>query len=266
MRITGSTVLITGASMGIGAAVAREFARHGATTLLAARSAERLRRLADRITADGGTAHAIPADVGTLDGATALVATVTEDHGTPDILVNNAGAGRFTHLDDTTPEEFAHMAAVPYLAAGYLTTGLLPAMVRRGSGRVVNVNSPVSRVVWPAAGGYASARWALRGLTEGLRADLAGTGVGVTEVVPGEVTSEYFTNNPGSAENLPAVSRILPRLSPEQVARRLVYAVAVERDEVIFPAALRLLAAQARLTPRLVARVVAAGRPRRRTP
>lgn len=264
MRITGSLVLVTGASMGIGAATAAEFARYGATVVIAARSRDKLDEVATGIATDGGTVHVHPADVSTLEGSTRLADEVVAAHGTPDILVNNAGAGRFSFIDRTTPAEFAQMAAVPYLAAGFLTTALLPGMIGRGSGRIVNVNSPVSRVVWPAAGGYASARWALRGLTEGLRADLRGTGVGVTEIIPGEVTSQYFVNNPGSAANLPGIAKLLPRSSPDQVATKLVRAVALDKDELIFPLLLRLLANQARLAPRLVASVVAATGTRRR--
>lgn len=258
MRITGSTVLITGASMGIGAATAAEFARHGATVVLAARTAGKLEAVAAGIADTGGKAHVLTADVATIEGVRSLVGQVQDAHGTPDILVNNAGAGRFCFADETTPDEFAQMAAVPFLAAGYLTTALLPDMMRRGTGRIVNVNSPVSRVVWPSATGYAASRWALRGLTEGLRADLRGTGIGVTEVIPGEVTSEYFVNNPGSAEKLPAIGKLLPKSTPEQVAAKLVRAVACDREEIIFPFLLRALTVQARLTPRLISKIVAA--------
>ncbi|MFD0559823.1 short-subunit dehydrogenase [Stackebrandtia endophytica] len=264
MRITGSTVLITGASMGIGAATAAEFAHYGANVLLVARSADKLTSLAGEITRRGGIAHIHPADVATPEAVTELITEITDEHGTPDILVNNAGAGRFTYIDDTSPAEFHAMAAVPYLAAGYLTTAVAPAMIKRGSGHIVNVNSPVSRVVWPASAGYAASRWGLRGLTEGLRVDLAGTGVGVTEVIPGEVASEYFTNNPGSSQNIPKISRLMPRLTCQQVATRLVRAVACERREVVFPPLLRAMTTTARLAPRLVSRVVAATGTKRR--
>ena len=258
MRITGNTVLITGASMGIGAATAAAFAGYGATVLLVARSGDRLVKLADDINRRGGTAHPYPCDVADRDAVTRLIADVTAEHGTPHILVNNAGAGRFRFIDHTTGEEFQRMAAVPFLAAGYLVTALLPAMVERGSGHIVNVNSPVSRVVWPASAGYAASRWGLRGLTEGLRVDLAGTGIGVTEIIPGEVDSEYFANNPGSADNLPAVSRLLPTLTCQDVAARIVKAVACEQKEVVFPPLLRVMAAMARWAPRSVTALVAA--------
>ncbi|CAM3109759.1 SDR family NAD(P)-dependent oxidoreductase [Stackebrandtia soli] len=263
MRITGNTVLITGASMGIGAATAAEFAKHGAKVLLVARSADKLDAVARAIVDAGGAASAHPADISTVNGVAAVLDEIRRDHGTPDVLVNNAGAGRFRFIEETDMTEFAEMAALPYLAAGYFTTGLIPDMLRRGSGHIVNVNSPVSRVVWPSAAGYAASRWALRGLTEALRADLRGTGVRVTEVIPGEVASQYFVNNPGSTERLPKIAKLLPRLTPEQVATRLVRAVATNRKEVIFPMLLRALTTTARLAPGIVNGVVRAGGARR---
>lgn len=258
MRINGSTVLVTGASMGIGAATALEFARYQAKVLLTGRSTTALHQIASQIDEIGGESYVYAADISTLAGATRLAAEVKDDHGAPAILVNNAGSGQFKFADQTTPEEFEKMVAMPFLGAGYLTMSLLPAMVQQPAARIVNVNSPVSRVVWPSATGYAASRWGMRGLTEGLRADLRETGVGVTEVIPGRVSSQYFVNNPGSADRLPAIAKVLPTSRPEKVAAKIVRAVACNHDEVVFPFLLKALVTQARLTPRLVSKLITA--------
>ena len=105
---------------------------------------------------------------------------INADVGTPDIIVNNAGAGQWKFVDETSPEEAVQMMAVPYFAAFYVTHAFLPGMLRRNTGHIVNVSSVGSRFVWPGATAYIAARWAVRGFTEALRADLAGTKIGVT--------------------------------------------------------------------------------------
>lgn len=251
MRLAGKTVLITGASQGIGAATAELLAAKGARVILVARSAEVLSEHVERITAIGGRAEFHAADL--ADGAQirALAARVLADFGPPDVLVNNAGVGRWLFLDDTEPAELLAMTALPYTAALLLTRELLPAMRERGSGRLVFVNSPVSRLPIPGATGYAAARFALRGLAAALRLDLRGSGVGVSEVVPGKVNSQYFVNNPGAEERIPAIARIIPTVSPQRVAEAIASAVEKERAEIVFPWHLKAFELSGRLFPRL---------------
>ena len=112
---------MTGASSGIGAAIAREFASRRARVTLVARSRERLERLAAEIGAAGGTAGVEPADLASIDDIEALAGRVLAATGAPDVLVNNAGAGRWRAIDETAPGEAAQMMALPYLAAFELT-------------------------------------------------------------------------------------------------------------------------------------------------
>ena len=257
MRIDGAVALITGASTGIGAAIAADLARRGAHVLLVARSADALdERVAD-IRARGGRADGFPADVGHQEQVAALGAAVRELVGVPDILVNNAGAGRWLYLDETEPAELATMTAVPYTAALLVTREFLPDMLERRSGWIVTINSPVSRMTWPGATGYAGARWALRGLTAALRQDLRGTGVGISEVVPGKVLSDYFANNPGAEERIPKIDALMPAQTPEQVASAVALAVARERREVLLPWPLKVADLAGRFTPRLLEKIVA---------
>jgi len=174
MKLKGKILVITGASSGIGAATARAAAREGARVVLLARSQGKLEDLAEEIRREGGQAWVYPVDL-TDDQAVAEVAErITREVGTPDILVNNAGVGRWLATEETSAEEAVSMMAAPYFAAFFLTRAFLPDMLRRHTGTIVNMTSLASRIVWPGAVAYTAARWAMRGLTEALRADLSG--------------------------------------------------------------------------------------------
>jgi short-subunit dehydrogenase len=251
VRLSGKTVLITGASQGIGAATAELCAAKGAHVILVARSAEMLSGHVERITAIGGRAYGHSADLADSAQISALAERVLTDFGPPDVLINNAGVGRWLFLDDTEPAELLAMTALPFTAALLLTREFLPAMRKRGSGWLVNVNSPVSRLPIPGATGYAASRYALRGLTAALRLDLRGCGVGVSEVVPGKVSSQYFVNNPGAEERIPSIAKLIPTVSPQRVAEAIVSAVERERVEVVLPWQLKAFDLGGRLFPRL---------------
>jgi uncharacterized protein len=147
MKLAGRTVLITGASTGIGAAAAREMAARGAQVALVARSAGPLSELALALTNAGGQAHAYPTDVSDREAVAELAERVTAELGVPDVLVNNAGAGRFLFIDETPPEEVESMMAVPFFAAFQVTRAFIGDMIARGSGHIVNVTTPVAYAV-----------------------------------------------------------------------------------------------------------------------
>ena len=240
MILKGRLAVVTGASSGIGAATARLLAREGARVVLVARSREALDTVGAEIGAAGGKAYAVAADLGVPGAVALLERDVLGVHGAPDLLVNNAGAGRWLFTDETAPEEAVAMMGAPYFAAFFATRAFLPKMLERGSGLIVNVNSPVALMPWPGAAAYAAARWALRGFTEALRQDLSGTGVGVMHFVPGKTASAYFEHNPGSEERIPLVSKVIPTLTPEQAASALVGGVLRDAREVVVPFMLRL--------------------------
>lgn len=249
-QLRGSLVLVTGASSGIGAATAREMARAGAAVVLWARSREALDAVAREIVAAGGAATADAVDLADPDAVASAARTVTEQFGTPDVVVNNAGSGRWLSVGESTPADAASALAVPYLAAFATTRAFLPGMLGRGTGHVVNVTSAAAYVPVPGATTYAVARWAVRGFSEQLAAELAGTSLRVTLVVPGLVESSYFAHNSGSRERVPRVVRWLtPVLTPEQVARAITRGVRRNRRRVVTPAVLGLLLQAHRLAP-----------------
>ena len=241
MQINGSLILITGASSGIGAATAKVAARAGGRVVLVARTQAALEAVAGEIRAAGGQAWVYAADLADPLQVAQMAVRVAREAGLLDIIVNSAGAGRWLFIEETSAEEAMEMMAAPYFTAFYTTRAFLPAMLARGSGQIVVINSPASRAAWPGATGYTAARWALRGFTEALRADLHGTGLSVTSVVPGKVLSPYFDHNPGTLERSPRIARIIPDLTTEQAAAGVLWATVHNRREHIMPGMLRAL-------------------------
>lgn len=227
-------------------------AGHGGRVILLARSADKLNERVEYIRSRGGTARAYAVDLGDPAAVEAIVQRILRENGVPDIVVHNAGAGRWLAVDETTPAEAQAMMAVPYFAAFNLTHFLLPHMLKRNKGHFVIVNSPASYMAWPGATGYAAARWALRGFAEGLRGDLRGSRLNVTLITAGETSSNYFINNPGTAERVPKISRIFPILTPKQVAKEILHGVQYNVDEIIVPFSLKAVIGFQRLFPKTV--------------
>jgi short-subunit dehydrogenase len=248
MRIDGRTVLVTGASSGIGASCARRFAERGATRIvLVARTKEKLDALAGEI---GDRARTLPLDCGSRDAVAQAAAGIEEEIGVPDILVNCAGAGQAYFFEQTPPEDFERMMAAPFFAGAYVTRAFLPGMLARGSGVVCNVGSPIAYTTWPGAAGYATARWAFRGLTEALRSELRGTGVQVVSVVPTTVESGYFEHNPGFERSIPGIAKLTGTLQPDEVGKAIVRAVERGKREIFVPFRLRAMITLSRFFPR----------------
>ena len=256
MNLENRVALVTGASSGIGAATARALAREGAHVCLLARTESALTDVADEIRAVGGTADVYPVDLSDFDAVEAVAERIESDLGTPDVIVNNAGAGRFLAIEETSPEQAEDMMRVPYLAAFAVTRAFVEDMIARGSGTVVNVTSTAAYAPWPGATAYATARWAMRGFSAALRADLQETDVQVMLLAAGEVESPYFEHNPGSRERLPAISRLFPTLTPEDVADAIVDGLREDRRTVIVPRRVAAVVRLHRLVPRLVEELV----------
>ena len=203
--------------------------------LLLARSADELEKLADTIQNGGGKATCFAVDLSDLSQIETTCQAILRQFPKIDILVNNAGLGRWLFTEETPGAEAEMMAKLPYMAAFHMTRLILPGMLERKSGHIVNVNSPASVLVWGGASAYAASRWALRGFSEALKVDLHGTGVGISHLVLGEVESNYWQANPGAKERLPKIAKMIPRLSTEQAARYVLRAIRTERRELTAP-------------------------------
>jgi short-subunit dehydrogenase len=252
MQLEHRIVVVTGASSGLGEATAKAMASRGAQVALLARNREALARIAAEIDEQGGMATSFPVDLTDAEAALRACKTIQSQLGVPDVLVNNAGAGRWLFADETMPEQAVQAMATPYFAAFNTTRAFLPDMISRGSGHILNVTSPACFVPWPGATSYGAARWAIRGFTELLRADLYKTGVKVSLVCAGEMRTPYFENNPGSKERIPKIANLYRTLEPEEVASAIVNAVETGKRDVILPLLLRQTLFVHRFAPRLV--------------
>lgn len=249
MDIDGKLALVTGASSGMGAAIAKSLAAAGARVLLLARNKENLERVVNEITTAGGKAAAFPVDLTDKDAVKQVTDRIKSTPGTPDILVNNAGSGQWKYVHETTNEEAEAMMAMPYFAAFYLTRAFLNEMVERNSGCIVNISSVSSRFVWPGATAYHAARWAIRGFTEALRADLYDTNIKVCLYESGKVDSPYWQTNAGSNERLPKIANLIPVLTTEQVGNAIVNGIRKEKKLIVIPFMMKVIYWQHALFP-----------------
>lgn len=182
--VAGRVVLVTGASDGIGEAVARDCAAAGAVVLLVARRRERLAEVRDAIAASGGTAHVHPADLADMDDVERLAANVLEAHGHVDVLVNNAGRSIRRAVADTVDRfhDVERVTQLNYFGAVRLTLALLPSMIARGRGHVVQVSTLGTLFHPPRFSAYLGAKAALEQYSRVLATEVAPDGVSVSVV------------------------------------------------------------------------------------
>lgn len=227
--------------------------------MLVDRDPERLDLVADAIRVQGHRADSYVIDLCDAEAIATTVEQLVGSHGSPDVLVNDAGAGRWLSIIETSAEEAAQMITVPYLGAFNITRELLPGMLARGCGQIVNLTSVATRLSWPGAVAYSAARAAMEGFTNALRADLHGSGITVTLAMFGTVESPYWQHNPGSRERVPKSARRIRVLSTQEVASLIAHAIEKRSRTVIAPAAFRGLFVMSALFPSQVDASMAKG-------
>ena len=224
--LEGRTALVTGASRGIGAAVARRLAASGARVALLARGKETLRALAQEI---GGGAVCLACDVrDTVTLARALDQLPDLIGGAPCIVVNNAGAFFIAPVQETSVDAFAETLAVNLTAPFAVVRALLPAMTKSGGGHVVTIGSIADRAPFPGNAAYAASKHGLRALHEVLRAELRASGVRISLVSPGPVNTDLW--NPINPEHHAGVPPRAEMLSAEAVADAVHWIVTAAPD------------------------------------
>ena len=239
---SGTRVLVTGASRGIGAAIARAFAARGATVGLVARHRGPLEELAAELPGEG---HAIlEADVSDAES----IAAAAGEFGELDVIVANAGLTHYRPFAGQPLEEIRQMNDVNWLGTLHTVRAALPEMIGRGSGHVVIVSSGGGVRGFPHAAVYNGTKAAQRGFAEALRHELYATGVSVTTVYPGEIETSLHDHE---QERMPDWYRMDRRAPAGPLGEKVVEAVEKDRRELFYPPLVRLLRVVNGVSPRL---------------
>ena len=201
--LVGRTALISGASAGIGAALAEGFAARGATVGICARRADRLAEVLERCRAHAPDSRSWTVDLSDLDAVGDFARRADDELGGIDLLVNNAGIPKRRRVEATSDAEVDQVLAVNFLSPVRLTTALLPRMLERGRGQILNVSSVAARLSPPGEAAYAASKAALTAWSESLAVELWDTPLSVHLLNPGVVDTELFhlpDNDPMLAE------------------------------------------------------------------
>lgn len=233
-------VFLTGASDGIGAALAVAFAREGARLALVARRVDKLEEVAQRVRLGGGEAIVCPADVTVQAEVAAAVAQAVERFGGIDIVVANAGIGDHFKLEKMDADRIAHVMDVNFNGAARTIQAVLPTLLAAGRGHVVGVASPAGFRGLPGNGAYSASKAALSVFLESLRTSLAARGIRVTTVHPG------FVRTPLTAKNKFKMPFLL---EPDDAADHILGAIRREAREYVFPWQIASLMQVVRLLP-----------------
>jgi len=236
MEFKNKTVLITGASSGIGRATAILFAKKGANIILVARRKEKLEQVENDLKKFNVSTLVCKCDISDKSQAQKMSEKVFEKYESIDILVNNAGFAIYGSFSNLTTEKIESQMKTNYFGMIYCIKNFLPSMIKKKSGHIVNVASVAGSFGLPGIASYCATKFAMLGFSEGLKHELKGTGVGLTVVSPIRVRTNFFDHE--SFEKMPKYSPT--SLSPETVAKAILRASNSPRLEIIVPSVVRI--------------------------
>lgn len=250
MRLNGKVAVITGASMGIGEALARLFAQEGAIVILSSRDLARVEAARQRI-GNLDRTFAVACDVSDGSQSASLLRSTLDRHGRIDIWVNNAGFGVVDSLQHMDMNSCRRMFDTNLFGAIQCMQQVIPVMRRQGSGSIINVSSVAGFIGVPHMGAYGATKHALNCISRATRAELAGTGVHILNVCPGFVATNFSENAVRGTERK-KMGGGARGISAEQVAHATLRAYLARRREVVVPWFYNLAILAYRLFPALV--------------
>lgn len=229
MNLKGKSAIVTGASLGIGLAIAESLIDRGVRVAGFARNAARLRKLSEHL---GESFHPLVCDVGNLDQVRTAVVAARDALKTVDILINNAGIGRFGAIDRLAKEDWDEMLATNVSGTYHCCREVVPVMKAQGGGHIINVASIAGKVGYPNGSGYNATKFAVRGLSEALASELGEFGIKVSAIYPGVTNTTFGSGRPGPG---------VPSMLPEEVAAAVLHILERSDNFLIFEMAMRPL-------------------------
>jgi NADP-dependent 3-hydroxy acid dehydrogenase YdfG len=225
-ELKGKTVFVTGASSGIGRATTLGFAREGARLLVCGRRADRLNEVVEELKAAGVETHGFVLDVRDREAVNTAIAALPPEWAAVDVLVNNAGLSRgLAKVYEDDPQNWEEMIDTNVKGLLYVTRAVVPGMVERGRGHVINMGSTAGYITYANGAVYCATKAAEKSISEGLKLDLMGTAVRVTSIDPGMVETEFSeVRFRGDTERAAKVYQNITPLKPEDVADAIVWA------------------------------------------
>lgn len=227
IALHNQTILITGASSGIGAACARFFAEAGARLILSARRKDKLQALADELSKTyAAKSLLLPLDVQRSDAVTSAIDTLPADWQKIDVLINNAGLSRGLDKQyEVSLQDCEEMIDTNIKGLLYVTRAVVPGMVERGQGHVINIGSIAAHYTYPGGSVYCATKAAVKVLSEGLKMDLLGTPIRVTNIEPGFVETEFSdVRFRGDTDRAKSVYKGMTALTAEDIAELILFA------------------------------------------
>lgn len=243
--------VVTGASSGIGEHTALALAARRYTVVLAARRVDRLSTVADRCRRLGGQVEVVQTDVADSSQIYRLVDETVKRFGRLDVMVNNAGFGVSGRVWETTDDQMRRIMEVNFFGVFHGCRAVAPVMIAQKSGHIFNVSSVIGKRGTPFNGAYCATKFAIIGLTDSLRVELAPYNVRATSVCPGLTQTEFFAHVEGGTEKKESSFKaVRTRQSPDIVARRIAASVGKKVPELVFTPGGKILSLIGPLSPR----------------
>ncbi|SEW53486.1 SDR family oxidoreductase [Chitinophaga arvensicola] len=229
-NIQGKVVVITGASSGIGKAIAIELAKNGAKVIVGARRKEQLQKLVDNIHQNGGEATFAVTDVRNRNALTHLVNLAVEQYGKLDVIVNNAGVSQISRIDDLDIDGWEEMIDINLKGVLYGMAAAIPVFKQQQSGHIINIISTSGLKIVPMQGVYAGTKNAVRTIAEAFRQESDGS-IRITGISPGFVKTDFVSNLKNEEMKVASAKRMEEiAINPEAVAHAVIYAISQPKE------------------------------------